>query len=94
VNWFKKPRVVILTIQPRDELGLQVIMGGVADTEPLWQVLLQLMEQAERECINNAQLGIKDQAVSASYLGGAEAISLLRTRLFELRDHNRITNLE
>ncbi len=77
MNLFRK--IILVVEEPQLEpKELASIIGSHPDDHPLARAILQLITAAERECNKLAAEVLKDHADCASYLGGAEAMRLLR----------------
>ena len=65
----------------------------VADDNPLWCAVNQLIDDLARDAMTAARQHVSDHGLCASDIGGGELLELLRTQMNELRERARAARL-
>jgi hypothetical protein len=80
-NLFRVPKVPTVPTN----LNLDLVFA-VADTEPWWLAVHQVLEEAERETTNAARNLIVDTNRCIAAVGAGEGIDLIRQKLIDKRN--------
>ena len=83
-------RKVVIVPQPKlssDEMAQA--MAAYVDKVPFFDAFMQLLDEHERECINNAVGMVGNHGAVASEVGGMQVLGELRQKLIMLRDEGR-----
>lgn len=79
-----KRELIIVSQRPLEKRELLAALR-VAEDNPLWRAVHQIIEEELRATREMANVSVKDHGILASWTGGAEALERIRTRLSQDR---------
>jgi hypothetical protein len=88
-KWLMTPTrygTVYVVARPRLNEAELALAFLVADDNPLWRAVNQLIDDLAREATTAARQHVSDHGLCASDIGGGELLELLRTQMNELRE--------
>lgn len=81
----KKPKIIVLPAGTLSEAQINAALA-VAEDNPLWRAVQQLITTAEDNANRNAQDSMDPPTVMAGYVGGASHLRMLRDELVSRRE--------